>query len=88
MLTFVVTLRGGRRYTIRAAEMRFGYDGGLELIGAPPATDADPSPGKQTVALFSAGNVESVVAREFLVSEEPGDPAPCVVKPSADPIPF
>ncbi|AWM38400.1 hypothetical protein GobsT_34640 [Gemmata obscuriglobus] len=88
MLTFVVTLRGGRRYTIRAAEMRFGYDGALELLGFAPPTDAEPFPGKQAVALFSAGEVESVVAREFLVSEEPSEPKPCVVQPNSDPIPF
>lgn len=77
MLAYMVTLHDGRRYTVRAAELRYGYDGGVELLADTPA-------GKQTVALFSANEVESVIAREFLISEEPGEPKAHVV----DPIPF
>jgi hypothetical protein len=85
MLAFVVTLNCGRRYTVRAQEMRFSYDGCLELLAAPPATDGDPSPAKQVVALFSSHQVNSVVAKEFLISEEQVE-APHIVR--TDPIPF
>jgi len=85
MLAFVVTLNCGRRYTIKAQEMRFSYDGCLELLAVPSATDADPLPAKQVVALFSSHQVSSVVAKEFLISEEQVE-APHVVR--HDPIPF
>jgi hypothetical protein len=85
MLAFVVTLNCGRRYTIKAQEMRFSYDGCLELLATPPATDTDPYPAKQAVGLFSSHQVSSVVAKEFLVSEEQVE-VPHIVR--NDQIPF
>jgi len=87
MLAFIVTLRSGRKYTIRAHKMQFSFDGGLELLAVPTPTDADPFPPMQVVALFTGGEVESVVAKEFLVAEEKCDPAPHIVRHD-DKIPF
>ncbi|MBP3956238.1 hypothetical protein J8F10_13190 [Gemmata sp. G18] len=82
MLAFIVTLRSGRRYTIQAEELRSSSDSYIELLG--PST-AVALPG--VVALFDRADVVSVVAREHLVSEEPGDAIPHTVT-RADPIPF
>lgn len=87
MFSFLVTLRSGRKYTIRASKMQFSYDGGLELLASPPPTDSEPFPAMQVIAVFAGGEVESVVAKEFLISEEKCDPAPHVAR-GIDPIPF
>lgn len=87
MLAFIVTLRSGRRSTIRAEELRFGRTGYVELWASPPSDEIEPFPAKQIVAMFCQHDVESVMAREFLVSEEQCEPAPHVVQPS-DQIPF
>lgn len=83
MLAFIVTLRGGRRYTVQADELRVGADGALELVAA--GTGA--APGPRVVALFDRNDVVSVVSREHLISEEPGEAAPHTVS-RLDPIPF
>ena len=90
MLAFIVTLRCGRRYTVRAEELRYTDGGGLELWGFPPATEAEPYPAKRIIALFNAHEVIAVVAKEHLVAEERGEPIapPLVVGHGNDPIPF
>jgi|GEM_PF-6057514 len=87
MLAFIVTLRSGRRSTIRAEELRFGNTGYVELWASPPSVEIEPFPPKQIVAMFCQHDVESVVVKEFLVSEEQCEPTPHVVRPS-DQIPF
>lgn len=85
MLTFVVTLRSGRRYTLKAEEVRCNADC-LELWGYPPSSEAAPYPGKQVVGLFAMHDVVAVVAKESLLAEEQVEPAPHVVGGEA--IPF
>jgi hypothetical protein len=89
MLAFIVVLRSGHRYTVRAEELRSNENGIFELL-AVPATAPDSTRGKQVVAVFDRNDVVSVVAREHLVaSEEPGEGGarPHVIAKS-DPIPF
>lgn len=71
MLAYIVTLDSGRRYTIRATEVRATREGTLELLADSPASG--PSAGRQVVALFNRQDVVSVTATEFLVSEEQGE---------------
>ena len=70
MLAFMVVLRSGQRFTIRAAEMRLNYDRCLELL----SPDTDLNSQRQVVAMFDANEVIAVVAREHLVSEETAAP--------------
>jgi len=90
VLTYVVPLHSGHRYTIRAEEVRSHASGFIEFLAAPQVSGADPAPEKQVIAVIGWSAVLSVVAREFLVaSEEPGAGAPrphMVAK--IDPIPF
>jgi hypothetical protein len=89
VLAFIVTLRSGRRYTVRAEEPRFTPGGCLELWGFPPATEAEPYPAKRIIALFDAHEVVAVVAKEHLVTEERGEQiAPPLVVDRGDAIPF
>jgi hypothetical protein len=83
MLAYIVTLRNGRRYTVRATEVRANPDGGLELL----ASTADAGSEKVVVAVFDRCDVLTVIAREHLISEEPGEPLPQIVHRN-DPIPF
>jgi hypothetical protein len=89
MFAFIVTLRSGHRYTIRAEELRVSGDGSVEFLAAPaPADDAGLA--RKVIALFDRSDVLSIVAREHLVAcEEPGtvNPRPHVVA-KTDPIPF
>jgi hypothetical protein len=89
VLAFVVTLRSGRRYTVKAEELRCN-EGCLELWGFPPSTEAVPYPGKQVVGLFALHEVVAVVTKENLLVEERGEPTPYVVGDAngSDPIPF
>lgn len=91
MLAFMVVLRSGHRFTIKAAEMRLNYDRCLELLG--DRDSADPNASRTVVAMFDANEVMAVVAREHLVSEEAAAPpaGAIVVRRGAsdnDPIPF
>jgi hypothetical protein len=83
MLGYIVTLRNGRRYTVRAEEVCSTAEGLLELLAAP----GDPATGKVVVAVFDRGDVLTVISREHLVSEEPGEPLPQIVQ-RGDAIPF
>jgi len=82
MLGFIVTLRNGRRYTIRAESVRPTSDGVIELLASP-----EPDGEKVVVAVFDRCDVLSVISREHLVSEEPGEPLPQIVR-HGDAIPF
>lgn len=87
MLAFLVALRTGHRYTIRAEELRPNGDGYYELLAA-PANDSNSA--KQVIAVFDRDAVVSIVVREHLIaSEEPGDGGarPHVIA-KCDPIPF
>ena len=89
MLAYIVTMRSGHRYTVRAEELRQSSDGLYEFIAAPPAGADDPAAAKQVVALFDRSDVFSVVARECLISaEEPNEGARPHMIAKADPIPF
>ena len=57
MLAYIVTMRNGRRYTVKAEELRFNCEGTLELLATPTRTEGEPFPGRQVVALFSAHDV-------------------------------
>lgn len=76
MPAFIVTFRTGRRCTVQADEVRPGADGFLDLLAQ-----------SCVVATFDRAEVVSVVAREHLISEEPGDVVPHAVT-RLDPIPF
>jgi hypothetical protein len=82
MLGFIVTLRNGRRYTVRAEEIRPSPEGVIELLASPGAGEA-----RAVVAVFDRCDVLSVISREHLVSEEPGEPLPQIVQ-RGDTIPF
>jgi hypothetical protein len=88
VLSYIITLRSGHRYTIRAEEVRLPAHGGPIEFLALPATEG--AQVKQAVALFDFGDVLSIVAREHLVAcEEPGESGtrPHAIA-KADPIPF
>jgi hypothetical protein len=87
VLAFIVTLRSGRRYTLKAEEIRFNNGGCIEFWAFPPSSEADPYPGKQIVGLFALHEVVAVVAKENLVAEEQGELSPHVVN-GDDQIPF
>ena len=80
MLLYTVTLHNGRRYTIRAHGVNLTQAGSLELT-------ADTDSGKHVVGLFERSDVISIVAKEFLVSEEQGETSSHVVS-SSGAIPF
>jgi hypothetical protein len=82
MLAYIVSLRNGRRYTIRAEEVRLNLDCFIELVSA-----GTPDGAKQVVAVFDRNDVLSIISREHLVAEETAEPAPHVVRHN-DPIPF
>lgn len=89
MLAFIVHMRSGHRYTIRAEELRQNSDGLYEFIAAPPASADDATPAKQVVAVFDRSDVFSVVARECLIAaEEPNEGARPHVIAKSDAIPF
>jgi len=89
VFAFIVTMRSGHRFTIRAEELRPNSDGYYELLAALPNGD-DPRATKQVVAVFDRGAVLSVVARECLIAvEEPGENGTRAhVIAKTDPIPF
>jgi hypothetical protein len=82
MREFIVTLRSGLRYTIKAE--RVARDGRyIALVVSPPALGSDPFDG--VVALFEQSQVAVVVARDNLVAEDKGDPVdPHYVADDAD----
>lgn len=75
MREYIVTLRNGTRYRVRADGVRVDPPY-LALVLAAPQTVADPAPKGDVVALFDQKQVCVVTAVENLVSEERCDPAP------------
>ncbi|HEX4610021.1 MAG TPA: hypothetical protein VH092_17645 [Urbifossiella sp.] len=93
MREFVVTLRNGRRYTIRADRAAFLDGQTLGLVVQPNPAPGGPEAIDQAVAVFDRRLVASVIAADHLVSEgkaETIDP-PWLVQRDGDPdsdIPF
>ncbi len=89
MLAYIITMRSGHRYTVRAEELRQNSDNFFEFVASPPATADVPEPAKQVIAVFDRNDVFSVVAREFLIAaEEPNEGARPHMIAKTDPIPF
>jgi len=72
MREFIVTLRCGIRYTIKADRVRH-EQGYLALVLTRVCAVSDPED-HEVIALFEQGQVAVVVARDQLVSEEKGEP--------------
>jgi len=91
MREFVVTLRGGKRFTVKADRVAVHNSQYLALVLDRQPTVASPEPAEDIVALFERSQVSVVVTREHLVSEEKCDstPGPYVVGADDDStIPF
>jgi hypothetical protein len=73
MSEYVVTLRSGKRYTVKADRIRrdSGY---LALAVAPSAAIGEIDPFAGVVALFDEHQVAVVVVRDHLIAEENGPP--------------
>ena len=92
MREFVVTLRDGRRYTVRADRLAILDHETLGLVADPSPAVGAGGPVDNAVAVFDRRLVASVIAVENLVSEgkaEPVDPPWLVSRgdPDSD-IPF
>ena len=72
MREFVVTLRNGKRFTVRADRVKRESDN-LAMVVAPPPTIGDLDPFEGVVALFDRRQVAVVIVRDHLVSEEQVD---------------
>jgi hypothetical protein len=81
---FVVTLRTGRRYTVRADRVGLPDHDTLTLVVEPAPTIG--GPGENTVAVFDRRLVVSVIAADSLVAEA-DVPDVVATDPGAD-IPF
>lgn len=73
MREFIVTLRCGIRYTVKADRVQH-ENGYVSLVVARVPTVGDPHPESEVIALFERSQVAVVVARENLVSEEKTEP--------------
>jgi len=87
MREFVVTLRCGLKFVVRADRVVLLDRQFLALVVALPA-DSDDEANGETVALFERAQVAAVVAKDHLVSEERCDPIPSRVGEMTDDIPF
>jgi len=74
MREFVVTLRCGLKFVVKADRVVLLDRQFLALVVALPG-DGD-EPNGETVALFERAQVAAVVAKDHLVSEERCDPIP------------
>ena len=72
MREFLVTLRNGKRFTVKADRVR-GEPDYLALVVALPPAIGDLDPFEGVVALFDRRQVAVVVVRDHLVSEEQGE---------------
>lgn len=89
MREYIVTLRCGKRYTVKAERVRSHADY-LALVVAPEPAIGDLDPFDGVVALFEQRQVAVVVVRDHLISEEkcePVDPHFVASVPDTD-IPF
>ena len=88
MREFIVTLRSGRRYTVKAERLKRDADY-LAFVVAPPTSIGDLDPLEGAVALFDRREVAVVVARDHLVAEEKGEPIdPHYVADGGSDVPF
>jgi len=90
MREFVVTLRCGKRYTVKAEQFRF-ESGYLAFLVTPLGSVASNDPFAGVIGLIEQSQVITLVDREHLVSEEKCDSiSGHYVVGSADdcPIPF
>jgi hypothetical protein len=70
---FLVTLRSGRRYTVRADQMTL-IDGQYLGFIADAGRSLGGNPIDAAVGVFERGLVATVVAKDHLVAEEQGEP--------------
>lgn len=83
MREYIVTLRSGQRITVKAAHRVITSDHQFVVL-----TDQVPTPDHpDTVAMFDRREVVSIIARDYLVSEDKVAPTHVVVDPNDD-IPF
>jgi hypothetical protein len=82
---FVVSLRTGKKYTVRADRVTRPDHGAVALVVEPPPTIG--GGGETTVAFFDRGEVVSVIAADHLVAEADVPDTPAVLDPNSD-IPF
>ncbi|HSQ55599.1 MAG TPA: hypothetical protein VLM40_07620 [Gemmata sp.] len=73
MREFVVTLRCGKRYTVKADRLR-REDGHLMLVASQSSAIGDLDPFHGVIALFDERQVAVVIARDHLIAEEEGSP--------------
>jgi len=66
---FVVTLRTGRRYTVRADQVALLDHQNLALVLRPDTPAGTPATTDNAVAVFDRGLVVSVVAADHIVAE-------------------
>ena len=76
MREFVVTLRCGLKFVVKADRVVLLDRQFLALVMARPGGDGDGELPGETVALFERAQVAAVVAKAHLVSEERCDPIP------------
>ncbi len=90
MREFVVTLRCGKRYTVKADRVVVHNSQYLALVIDRASTASNPDPEGDIISLFEREQVTVVVTREHLISEEKCDsiPGPYVVSNDDRPIPF
>ena len=73
MREYLVTLRCGKKYTVKADRVRSQADY-LALVVTPQQGIGDLDPFDGVVALFEQKQVAVVVVRDHLIAEEKGDP--------------
>jgi hypothetical protein len=89
MHEFVVTLRCGLKFVVKADRVALLDRQFLALVLTIPGGDGDPPTNGETVALFERAQVAAVIARDHLVSEERCDPIPGAYEMDGrDDIPF
>jgi hypothetical protein len=76
MREFVVTLRCGLKFVVRADRVVLSDRQFLALVTTLAGADGEPEAAGETVALFERTQVAAVVAKDHLVSEERCDPIP------------
>jgi hypothetical protein len=74
MHEFVVTLRCGLKFVVKADRVVLLDRQFLALVLTLPGADGEAATNGETVALFERAQVAAVVAKDHLVSEERCDP--------------
>lgn len=89
MHEFVVTLRCGLKFVVKADRVALLDRQFLALVMTIPGEDGEPPTTGETVALFERAQVAAVIAKAHLVSEERCDPIPGAYETDGrDDIPF